>query len=56
LVPFATVLQIARTWAGVISCWCSERPCAWMLAMTSDFEPRVVHPHLQVTSINTPTD
>jgi len=27
-----------------------------MLAMTSDFEPRVVHPHLQVTSINTPTD
>jgi hypothetical protein len=24
------------------------------LAMTSDLEPRVVHPHLQVTSINMP--
>ena len=53
VVPFSTVRQIARTSAGVISRRCSARPCAWMFAMTSDLDPRVVQPHLQVTSINT---
>src|SRR5256885_17240812 len=47
---------MARTWAGVISCWWAERPCSWIFEMTSDLEPRVVHPHLQVTSISTPRD